>query len=673
MSTIIKNSVLMLFLLASNILFGQGWSEMVKLNSSGYDPDARFGTSVAISGEYAIIGAPKSDKNNTNAGAAFIYFLKDGEWNLVQTIQGSDTKSFDLFGQAVAIDKNYIVVGAYAHDYKNTNSGAAYIFKNQNGIWTELKKLTASDPGENDNFAYSVAISGDNILIGANGKDANGIDIGTAYIYKNSGDTWLETAKLYASDKTEKDLFGYSVSIAGDYALIGAYKNDDKGADCGSAYFFKNTADIWTEVLKVVPADLVQDDRFGFSVSISPSNAIIGSPGRDLINAQDIGKAYFYKNISGVWTQVSETGQEKPAAYNNFGGAVSISEKSAVVSSYYDDERGDDSGAAFFYSYESDSWIFKNKITASDASVDDKFGWAVSLIDDYGIIGAYGNDDTGEDAGASYIYTSKLAISFHPKDTTICSGSSFIFSIKATGAESYQWEVDSTGTFIPLTDNSVYLNTETHALTIFKTTEKMDGFKFRCTITGKGQTQTSKAAVLSTLDNISPEITCVDDFFIDKIKDTEQYSITTKEFDPEEVSDNCGILSITNNITGTNTLNGAKLPVGTTNVVWTVTDKAGNTSICSHNINYGVSNGIENRNENNIQIHPNPAKDRIFISNVKEESFYVKICDISGKIVYLSNLSKKNNQILLKDIKKGIYFIEISTQKLNIKQKLIIE
>ena len=155
----------------------------------------------------------------------------------------NDAAAEDHFGRSVSVSGDYAIVGAPHDDDGGYSSGSAYIFKRNGFTFTEQAKLTAGDGAEYDYFGYSVAISGDYAIVGAYGDDDGGESSGSAYIFKREGDTWTEQAKLTAGDASSEDYFGYSVAISGDYAIVGAYGDDDGGESSGSAYIFKREGD----------------------------------------------------------------------------------------------------------------------------------------------------------------------------------------------------------------------------------------------------------------------------------------------------------------------------------------------------------------------------------------------------------------------------------------------
>ena len=140
--------------------------------------------------------------------------------------------------------------------------------------WIEVAKLTASDGAASDAFGVSVGISGDFVIVGARSNDNCGLRFGTAYIFERNGDTWTEITRLRASDPDINDQFGGSVAISGDLIIVAARLNTDRnGAHFGSAYIFERSQSVWSEVMKLIAGDPDQSNRFGLSVDISANLA----------------------------------------------------------------------------------------------------------------------------------------------------------------------------------------------------------------------------------------------------------------------------------------------------------------------------------------------------------------------------------------------------------------
>ncbi len=273
-----------------------------------------FGQSVAISGNTVVVGDPfLLLSNNGFTGAIFIYARdQDGpnNWGLVTEKVPTSTRSrnsFMHFGHSVAISGNTMVVGAWADDDNGSFSGAAYIFDRPHSTsqWNEFKKIRAFDGELGDNFGWSVAISGDTVVVGARSDDNNsGIDSGAAYIYdrnKDGPNNWGLVRKRKASDGAADDKFGWSVAISGDTVVVGANRDNDNGDESGSAYIFgrdQGGPNNWGEVQKMLPSDGAADDEFGFSVATSGNTVVVGSPYNDN-DADDTptnnGAAYVYE------------------------------------------------------------------------------------------------------------------------------------------------------------------------------------------------------------------------------------------------------------------------------------------------------------------------------------------------------------------------------------------
>jgi FG-GAP repeat protein len=273
-------------------------------------------------------------------------------------------------------------------------------------------KLTSS-PVRGELFGFSVSISGDTAIVGAYGDNDNGYRSGSAYIfyrYQGGADNWGAVNKLTASDGAANDYFGYSVSISGDTAIVGAYRDNDNGSYSGSAYIFyrdEGGADNWGEFKKLIASDGADYDNFGNSVSISGDKAIVGAYGDD-----DNGSAYiFSRDQEGAdnWGEVKKLTASDGGYDDHFGISVSISGDTAIVGAYRDDDNGPIHGSAYIFSRDqggADNEV--NKLTASDGAANDNFGYSVSISGDTAIVGAYRDDDNGDnwhpDFGAAYIF-----------------------------------------------------------------------------------------------------------------------------------------------------------------------------------------------------------------------------------------------------------------------------
>ena len=211
------------------------------------------------------------------------------------------------------------------------------------GAQCEIDKLIASDGATADEFGFSVSLSGNTALVGAwQFSSGPGSPPGSAYVFEKQGAVWVETAKLTASDAAAHDLFGVSVSLSGDTALVGAIYDDDAGAKSGSAYVFEKPPGGWmnmTETAKLTASDPAVDDQFGSAVSLSGDTALVGANGNDDVCPLDLfcnsGSAYVFEKQGPVWVQKAKLTASDAAAHDLFGSAVSLSGDTALVGAYH--------------------------------------------------------------------------------------------------------------------------------------------------------------------------------------------------------------------------------------------------------------------------------------------------------------------------------------------------
>ena len=413
----------------------QSWNQAIKVVASDRSTEDIFGWSVSISSDYAIVGSPSEDEDisggNTVSMAGSAYILKNnaGTWTQVQKIVASDRGALDQFGHSVSISGDYVIVGALdesedvSGSNTRTNAGSAYIFKNDTGTWVQMQKIVASDRAAFDQFGFSVSISGDYAIVGARWEDqdvsgGNTLDAaGSAYIFKNNAGTWTQVQKIVASDRASFDWFGGSVDISGDYAIVGANLEDENTTggntftSAGSVYVFKNNMGNWTQTQKIVASNRGTNHSFGVSVSISGDYAIVGSSGED-----SFGTAYIFKNNSGTWNEEQKIVATDRASSDQFGFSVAISGDYAIVGARFEEEDASgsntvtDAGSAYIFKNDAGTWMEVEKIVAADRGVDDEFGSSVGISGDYAIVGVRFEDENASggntltDAGSVYVF-----------------------------------------------------------------------------------------------------------------------------------------------------------------------------------------------------------------------------------------------------------------------------
>ncbi|WP_395737483.1 cadherin-like beta sandwich domain-containing protein [Prosthecobacter sp.] len=463
-------------------------AQQAYMKASNTDSFDNFGYSVAVSGETAVIGAPlersnaigvdNNQANNSaaNAGAAYVFTRSGTTWTQQAYLKASNTEANDLFGWSVAVSGDTAVIGALGEDSNATgvggnqtdnsavNSGAAYVFTRSGSIWTQQAYLKASNPGTDDQFGQSVALSGDTAIIGApsersnaTGVGGNGADnsagyAGAAYVFARSGSIWTQQAYLKASNTGTGDQFGQSVAVSGDTAVIGANQEasnatgvggnqaDNSASNAGAAYVFTRSGSIWAQQAYLKASNTGSNDLFGQSVAVSGNTAIIGAYG-EASNATGVGgnqadnsasssgAAYVFTRSGSTWTQQAYLKASNTEADDYFGGSVAVSGDTAVIGAYGEDgnatgaggnqvdNSAGNAGAAYVFTRSGSTWTQQAYLKASNTGASDNFGQSVAVSGDTAVIGAYMEDSnaTGvdgtqtdnsfNDSGAAYTFT----------------------------------------------------------------------------------------------------------------------------------------------------------------------------------------------------------------------------------------------------------------------------
>jgi hypothetical protein len=223
---------------------------------------------VAISGDVAVIGAKGDADEGGSTGSAYVFRYNGSVWEEEYKLLASDGASGDEFGYSVAIDGDVAVIGTPFDDDNGSSSGSAYVFRFQGSSWSQEPKLTSSDGAMDGHFGYSVAISGDTVVVGASGS---------AYAYRFNGASWEQDEKLLPADGLAGDGFGWSVAASGDTVVVGAHLDDDAAANSGSAYVFRFDGLEWSREDEVHASDAEAEDHFGWAISVSGNAALIGA------------------------------------------------------------------------------------------------------------------------------------------------------------------------------------------------------------------------------------------------------------------------------------------------------------------------------------------------------------------------------------------------------------
>jgi hypothetical protein len=391
-------------------------------------------------------------------------------------LKSSNTDVFDNFGSSVAVSGDTVIIGASGESSNATgvngnqgnnsaiSSGAVYVFTRSGGTWTQQAYLKASNPGLSDRFGFSLAVSGDTLVIGAYDEDSNATGVngnqanesannsGAAYVFTRSGGVWTQQAYLKASNTGAEDWFGYSVAVSDDTAVIGAYfeasnatvvdgdQADNSASQAGAAYVFTRSGSTWTQQAYLKASNTGVNDGFGSSVAVSGDTVVIGAGGEDSnatgVNgdqadnsANRAGAAYLFVRSGSTWMQQAYLKASNAGAEDGFGFSVALAGDTVVIGATGEDsnatglngDQADNSsptaGAAYVFTRSGSTWMQQAYLKTSNTGAGDAFGGSVAVLGDTVVIGASSEDSNATgvngnqadnnafNSGAAYVFT----------------------------------------------------------------------------------------------------------------------------------------------------------------------------------------------------------------------------------------------------------------------------
>lgn len=448
-------------------LQAQGWGQTQKIVAADRALGNEFAYAVALQGSYCFMGSRRDDTTSSNSGS--VYVFKDdgtGVWIQEQFLTQSSTRQFDQFGNSLAVDGNYLIVGCSSQDYDeneanyiNDAPGAAYVFeKDSNGNWIQTQKLVASDRARLDVFGDSVAISGEYAVVTApwedeDENDANTLDLaGSAFVFeRDTNGVWQRVQKIVASDRKAGMAFGESaLAIDGDHIAVGVFRETEDGSgnnilgSAGAVYIFKrNAAGNWNEEQKIVASDREIGEWFGASVALQGNTLVVGASQEYLLGntSAQYGAVYvFEKDGSGVWNEVQKIRPDFLNRSSKFGHSVDLDGNRMVVGAYLMDVDTSVGGGGAGFVFEKDAtgtWNQVANIYDSEATTSDYFGFAVAISGDLAIVGAYqeDHDENGinyiQSSGSLYVFNANEPNNLPPLNTLSVFENEFGYEIKA--------------------------------------------------------------------------------------------------------------------------------------------------------------------------------------------------------------------------------------------------
>jgi hypothetical protein len=295
---------------------GGSWVQRAELTASDAAAWDQFGSSVALSGDTAVVGAP--EHAGTFQGAAYVFTGSGSDWSQQAELTASDAADHDFFGDSVGVSGDTAIVGATGHVVDDDHRGAVYVFTRSGASWTQETELTPSGEATGVGFGNCAALSGDTAIVGASNFTVGGNDMqGAAYVFAGSGSDWSQQAELIAGDGAAEAMFGGAVSVDGDTALVGAQGT--------AAYVFTRSGSTWSQQAELTAAD----GGWGFGVGVAISG------GAALVTSNSSQAGYVFVGSGASWSQQAEFAASDGAFGNNFGWSAALDGATTLIGSPY--------------------------------------------------------------------------------------------------------------------------------------------------------------------------------------------------------------------------------------------------------------------------------------------------------------------------------------------------
>jgi len=380
--------------------------EEVKLIANDAVSGAEFGRSVAIDGDLAAVGAGGATAGPIDHAGAVYLFKRQGQTYVLEAkLVAPDASEGAEFGRAVAIHGNMVIVGARFAEVEVepgnilSKAGAAYVFRKDKGAWQFDEKITSPTPADEDNFGRALAIQGDLLVITARKENLGDDDVGAAYVFLYQNGKWINQQKLTAGSPTPGAYFGQSVAVQGDRLAIGA-RNAGPG-EAGAVYLFRRSGNDWMEFAKATPPDGAADDQFAFTVAMVGNVMAVGARRADLNDAKDAGAAYVYTLDRDSVELVAKLTASGAKQGDQFGQSIAMAgDVIAVGANRAKIGNNTKQGAIYLFRRMGNEWIEMEKATASDGMTDDEFGYSLSAFGNDMVTGAH---FANSNEGAAYV------------------------------------------------------------------------------------------------------------------------------------------------------------------------------------------------------------------------------------------------------------------------------
>jgi FG-GAP repeat len=376
-------------------------TDEVKILPGDPENEDEFGRSVSISGDYILIGNPEDDDMGPRSGSAYIFRWNGSTWIQNTKLVAPDGTSTAQFGCSVSISGEYALVGAFRDKAGGNQAGAAYIWRHSGGVWVYVDKLVPAVPEPNSEFGNAVVTDGNYAVISAHRAEHMGKGTGVIYIFERNGLNWVEDAKLAADDLGDAAYYGNDANVLGNTLMVGAIGEASAGSYTGAVYVYDHSGTSWDFKQKLMASDTIGDARFGRSIALWNTWALIGAETVDGV-VTDTGAAYIFRLVAGTWTEQAKLEPSDPIPGQGFGFSVDMCPNYALIGSPFYSDSVDNSGKLYLLTLEADEWIQHMTMMPSDPNEGAWFGYSVAVQSEEALAGAFGAEHAGIQTGAAY-------------------------------------------------------------------------------------------------------------------------------------------------------------------------------------------------------------------------------------------------------------------------------
>jgi hypothetical protein len=383
---------------------GQSWERLSEVRPVGGPSSDWFGQSVDLSEGRGLIGSPRDEDLGSFSGSAYVVEFDGSVWSTSSKLIASDGGESDEFGTSVSMSNDRALIGAPRADGPNGRVGAAYLFELQNAEWIEVAKFQDSLELGTNSFGSGLSVHGDRLMVGAPYEAMQGLPTGAVYIYRFDGVSWSLEQRLAPASSVQSGSFGSSIDLQENRVAIGFPGDDEMGEQSGSVIVYSYDGASWRLEQKVVAESGEAGDKFGLSVSLSGQRLLVGAY-RDKDSAgKRAGAGYIFEFDGSKWNESARLIVPEPSGFLGLGTSVSLSGDRAVLSGPVSESIEPFGGHAHIFDYDGADWAYTARLVDPIQRFLSYFGYSSSFEGDLVLTGAFLADEAGPESGAAYVF-----------------------------------------------------------------------------------------------------------------------------------------------------------------------------------------------------------------------------------------------------------------------------